>query len=55
MNDYLSTRETAEHLGVPYQTLMGWIYKSKLHAVRRGWCWYVHRDVAAAKKAELAA
>lgn len=55
MTDYLSTRQAAQALGVPYQTLMSWIYGSKIHAERKGWCWYVHRDEVSRKRLELAA
>ena len=53
MQEYLTARETARELAVPYDTLMGWIYRSKIRAERRGRFWFLHVDVVAAKKVEL--
>lgn len=53
--DYLSTREAACSLSIPYHTLMRWIYSSKLRATKRGQCWYIHVTDVEAKREELSA
>lgn len=42
MNDYLTVREAAEALGVTYPTIMGWVYRRKIDAVKRAHRWFVH-------------
>jgi excisionase family DNA binding protein len=55
VSDYLSTREAADSLNVPYQTLMGWIYQSKIRTTRRGRYWYIHKDEVERMRGSLAA
>jgi excisionase family DNA binding protein len=44
VNDYLSTSEAATALGVTRGKIIRWIYRGRLAALKRGWCWYVHVD-----------
>lgn len=47
MNDFLTTREAARALGIPYTTLMNRLYAGKIAATRKGRYWYVHVNTVA--------
>lgn len=53
MDDYLSTKEAADRLGVPRGTVLNWIYRRKLRGLRRGWCWYVSSSEVDALRASM--
>jgi len=37
----MTVGQAAKELGMPYQTLMSWIRKGKIVAVRKGWFWLI--------------
>lgn len=49
MDEFITTREAAERLEIPYQTFMGWLYRGRVAFRRRGW----HYDVLASSVESL--
>ena len=51
IDDYMTTREAAERLGVTYSKLMGMIYQRRIRAQKKGWSWVLRvEDVEAARQ-----
>ena len=44
LTDWLTTKEVADHYGVPTKTVLRMIREDRLRASQKGWIWLVHKD-----------
>lgn len=50
---FVTAQEARDKLGVPYQTLINWIYTSKISATRKAGRWYLPIDAVEKRRQEL--
>ena len=44
LSDWLTTKEVADHYGVPTKAVLRMIREDRLKAHQKGWIWLVHID-----------